>query len=50
MVKEFLEVMKVIAVAAFAAGIISFVVATSFWWGTYFSIKMVLDLIVQAFS
>ncbi len=48
--KDFLDLIKFIAAAALAAAIISFVVATSFWWGTYFSIKMVLDLIAQAFS
>jgi len=48
--KEFMDFLKLLLAAATAAAVISFVVAMSFWWGTYFSIKMVLDLIVQAFG
>ncbi len=47
--REFLEVLKFIFIAAVAAGIVSFVTAVSFWWGTYFSIKMILDMIAEVF-
>ena len=47
--QEFLGVLKVILVAAFAAAVISFVTAVSFWWGTYFSIRMLLNMIAEVF-
>jgi len=48
--QEFFKVSKIIFIMAIAAGVISFVAAMSFWWGTYFSISMVLDLISQVFK
>lgn len=47
--KEFLDVLKFIFFAAIAAAVVSFVTAVSFWWGTYFSIKMILDMIAEVF-
>lgn len=47
--REFIDVVKVIFAAAVAAGVVSFVAAVSFWWGTYFSIKMILDMIAEVF-
>ena len=47
--QEFLNVLKVIFVAALAAAVIFFVTAVSFWWGTYFSIRMVLNMIAEVF-
>lgn len=47
--REFVGFLKILVAAAIASGVCGFVIAVSFWWGTYFSIKMVLDLIKQVF-
>lgn len=48
--QEFFGAMKVIFAAGIAAGVAGFFIAVSFWWGTYFSIKMILDLLAGACS
>lgn len=47
--KDFFNFVKMVLVMSFTAGLIAFVVATSFWWGTYFSIRMILDMIAEVF-
>ena len=47
---EIISIIKTGFLVLISTWIIGFVFASSFWWGTYFSIKMVLDLISKAFS
>ncbi len=47
--QELLKLVKFIFFAAVTAGVVGFFTAVSFWWGTYFSIRMVLELVKQVF-
>ena len=48
--QDFLGVLKVIFVSAVVATTAGFFIASSFWWGTYFSIKMIIEMISGACS
>lgn len=48
--EEIISIIKTGIVVLLATWAIGFVFAVSFWWGTYFSIKMVLDLVSKVFS